>query len=52
MAADYMVPKAYCDAALSHLGQREKAWLPQHGFGREGNLTPSFQTTLECSTIF
>lgn len=39
MAVDYMVPKAYCDAALFHLGQRKKAGLPQHGFGREGNLT-------------
>lgn len=45
-------PKVCCDAALFHLCQRKKAWLPQLGFGREGNLTPSFQTTLECSTIF
>lgn len=53
MPAGYMVPKVYCDAALFHPGQRKKAWLlTQLGFGREGNLSPSFQATLEHSAIF
>lgn len=31
-------PSVYCYAALFHVGQRKKAWLPQHGFGRKGIL--------------